>query len=223
MRGSRRSGRMSARYRSRQWMYRFGPSALGLASPARSMWSAPPGPKDALCGWQGRRVGGTRSPALYASPDGGGDGRPPRKRCEGASRGPVAGLLALPVPGPDAGTAGMRMKLAAGRTLALAVAIASLALAGCGSGGGPAPAGAGGASLPAGSAPGPGMMGAIWAWRWVSLRQAHLHGAARSAREHGHRDACRYGDDPDHGRSRPAGSAHDAAAYRPPCPPGRRA
>ena len=52
--------------------------------------------------------------------------------------------------------AGMRMKLAAGRTLALAVAIASLALTGCGSGGGPGPAGADGASLPAGSGPGPG-------------------------------------------------------------------
>ena len=72
--------------------------------------------------------------------------------CEGASQGGLAGLLALPVRCWSACTAGMRMKLAAGRILALTAIVAGLALAGCGSGSGPGPAGAG-------SAPGPGMMG----------------------------------------------------------------
>lgn len=105
---TRRSGRMSARYRSRHWMYRFGPSALGLASPARSMWSAPPRP-------QGRSMRGGRADGLGGhvhlhcmhrrpvAPD----GRPPRKQCEGASRGPGGGTS-----GPAGSRAGALVLLA---------------------------------------------------------------------------------------------------------------
>jgi len=151
---------MSARYRSRHWMYRFGPSALGLASPARRCGQRRPGPKDALCGVTGPMGWGDTFTCTVCIAG--------RSRLTAAPRGSNARVPAggwwrdfwpCRFQGRSACTAGMRVKLAAGRTLALAVAIASLALAGCGSGGGPAPAGAGGASLPAGSAPGPGMMG----------------------------------------------------------------
>ena len=124
----------------------------------------------------------------------------------------VAGLLALPVPGPERLYCWHEDEAGSGEN--------------AGAGGGHREPGAGRMRLWRRACPGrgrrcvttrrqrawPGDDGRrIWAWRWVSLRHANLHGAARSAREHGHRDACRYGDDPDDGRYRPAGSAHDAA------------
>ena len=136
---NRRSGRMSARYRSRHWMYRFGPSALGLASPARRCGQRRPGPKDALCGVTGRMGWGDTFTCTVCIAG--------RSRLTAAPRGSNARVPAggwwrdfwpCRFQGRSACTAGMRVKLAAGRTLALAVAIASLALAGCGSGGGPA-------------------------------------------------------------------------------------
>ena len=83
----------------------------------------------------------------------------PRGNREGVGQRGLPGLTALPVRRRSACTAGMRMKLAGGRTLALVVAMAGLALAGCGSGSGPGPASASGAPVSSGNMPGPGMMG----------------------------------------------------------------
>jgi hypothetical protein len=104
----RRSGRMSARYRSRHWMYRFGPSALGLASPARRCGQRRPGPKDALCGVTGPMGwGDTFTCTVCIAGRSRLTAAPRRKQCEGASRGPGGGTS-----GPAGSRAGALVLLA---------------------------------------------------------------------------------------------------------------
>ena len=145
--------------------------------------SAAQAPRTLYAGWQGRRVGGTRSPALYASPAVAPDGaRGSNARVPAA--GLVAGLLALPVPGPErlycwhedeagSGENAWRWRWpsrACWPDAALAV--------------GPAPAGAWRTTTRRQRA-WPGDDGRqIWAWRWVSLCARDLLGAAVFARPH---------------------------------------